>query len=345
MEIGDEVLQASTLTSIGTVYDVRGEYSESLIYYQRALEIRERLGNPSDIADALHNLAETNFALGILKQAQDLYLGALDHRREATDEIGAAYETFSLGRVHGATGRYGAARDAVNEALETFRRLDESHPWYPEVLAGSGEILALLGRFDEAAARFDEAETLAAEGGDDIVVAEIALGRGLLAELRGGGEAAIERYREAKTATAATGDPRLTARAEAGAARALVLAGRRTEGMTALGAVIDDARSRGFNDLEAMSLLSLTRAQLGPRGGRAAESAARDALRASEDLGALCLIAQSHWLLAEALEAGGNTDDAARNRSSAKTTLDEIRTEAGDEPILERADLGPIAGG
>jgi tetratricopeptide (TPR) repeat protein len=178
-----------------------------------------------------------------------------------------------------------------------------------------------------------------------VVLAVIALGRGLRAELMGDGDAAIELYRAAEVATEATGDPRFEVQAAAGSARALVLAGRRSEGMTSLGSVIDDARSRGFKDVEAASLVWMARAQLGPRGGRAAETAARNALRAAEDLEAHCLVAQSYWLLASALEAGGNTDEAARNRKAATRTLDEIHAETGDEPILERVDLGPIAGG
>ncbi|MGD8441412.1 MAG: tetratricopeptide repeat protein, partial [Holophagae bacterium] len=341
MEIGDEVLQASTLNTIGMIYDLRGEYSESLLYYERALEIREKLGNPDDIAHALHNLAETNVALGNFKRSQDLYLRALEQRRQAADEIGAAYETFSLGRVDAATGRYGAARDAVTEALETFRRLDETHPWYPEVLAGSAEILALLGRFDEAATRFDEAAALAAETRDAIVTAEVALGRGLRAELMGDGAAAGRLYAMAEQAAETTEDLRFVVRAEAGSARALLLAGRPSEATSALQEVIEVARSRGFKTVEAESMLAWARAQRVTEDSRA-EDAAREALRASEDLGARCLIAQSHWVLAQELESAGNADAAQRSRAAARAVLDEILTEAGDEPILERADLAPI---
>ena len=99
MELGDEASQRTTLTSIGVVYDQRGEYSESLVYYQRALEINERLGAPRPIADSLHNIAETYTYMGDYARAQDNYLAALEKRREATHEIGAAYESFSLGRV------------------------------------------------------------------------------------------------------------------------------------------------------------------------------------------------------------------------------------------------------
>ncbi len=344
MEIGDEVLQASTLTTIGTIYDLRGEYSESLLYYERALEIRDRLGNPVDVADALHNLAETQITLGNYDQAQDYALKALESRRQAADELGAALETFTLGRVYAATGRYGAARDAMREALETFERLDGGDEWYPEVLAGSAEVSVLLGRFDEAGRVFDRAETLATERGDSLVLAAIALGRGMRDELMGDGAAARRAYAEAETVAATTKDPRFVVRAEAGSARALVLTGRASEAAPALRAVIDDARSRGFKDVEAESLLALATA-LSSAGDATTQDAAREALRAAEDLGARCLVARSHWQLARVLASDGDTEGARRNRTAAKAALDEILAEAGDEPILERADLGPIADG
>ena len=146
-------------------------------------------------------------------------------------------------------------------------------------------------------------------------------------------------------AATATGDPRLVSRAESGVARALVQAGRRSEAMSALLAVIDDARSRGYKDIEAESQLWLARAQLGPRGGSAAETAARDALRSAEEIEARALVAQSHWVLAESLEAGGRSEEAARHRVAAADALAAMRAEAGDEPITRRADLAPIAGG
>jgi tetratricopeptide (TPR) repeat protein/predicted Ser/Thr protein kinase/TolB-like protein len=342
MEIGDEVLQGSTLTTIGTLYDLRGEYSESMLYYERALEIRERLGNPIDVADALHNLAETQLALGRFADAQDLLLRALDRRREAADELGAAYETFSLGRVYAATGRYGAARDAMNESVEAFERLEEQGPWYVEALAGQARVLTLLARFDKAVPILDRAETIAAELDDGMLMAEISLARALGAELRGDGETALERYRAATARAEAVGDPRLQARAEAGTARTLVLAGRTAEGVAALGSVLETAETRGFRDLEAVSTLWLARAGLDSSGGDVVATA-RDALRAAEDVGDLSLVVQSEWVLAEALAGRGSTDEAARHRTAAARALNEMLAEAGDEPLTGRADLGSIA--
>jgi hypothetical protein len=60
-------------------------------------------------------------------------------------------------------------------------------------------------------------------------------------------------------------------------------------------------------------------------------------------MGARTLLAQTHHLLAEVMSALGRSEDTARHRSKAAEYLEEIRTEAGSDAILSRADLAPIA--
>ena len=68
----------------------------------------------------------------------------------------------------------------------------------------------------------------------------------------------------------------------------------------------------------------------------------RSILRAAEDMGALALEAQSHYLLAESLRVQGKAAEADRSLASARSILQEIQAESGDGP-LTRTDLAPIA--
>ena len=52
----------------------------------------------SDIADTLHNLAETSVRLGQFNQAVEQYLRALDLRRKANDKRGGAIESAFVGK-------------------------------------------------------------------------------------------------------------------------------------------------------------------------------------------------------------------------------------------------------
>ena len=337
IDIGDEVNQAHTLTDIGVIYDQRGEYSESLVYYERALEILERLGNPSLTADALHNLAETNILMGDYTEAQDYYLKALEKRREATDEIGAAYESYSLGRVYGHQGRYAAALASMEEALDIYRRLEETGPWYVEALAGHGAALSLLARYAEAEPVLAEALDLARQLGDDLLIAQVLAAQAdrslYMSEFAG----ARELYGQSLAAAEGAEDPYLILGARAGVARSRLMAGEAGQLASELDRLVRDAQSRGARYLAARCTICQASAMLATGRAADAEPKLRMALREAENMGAAPLEAQSHFLLSEA-----GVDGADRHLTKAGEILSTIQTESGDGP-LTRSDLAPIA--
>jgi len=59
-DAGDATYQALCLNAIGNVYLARGESEDALTYFQQALQLREKLNVPGDIADTLGNLGVTN---------------------------------------------------------------------------------------------------------------------------------------------------------------------------------------------------------------------------------------------------------------------------------------------
>ena len=52
-DAGDETYQALCLSNIGTAYLQKGETEDGLTYLQQALQIREKLNVPGDIAETL----------------------------------------------------------------------------------------------------------------------------------------------------------------------------------------------------------------------------------------------------------------------------------------------------
>jgi tetratricopeptide (TPR) repeat protein len=337
IELGDEVGQSSTLTSIGSTYRQRGEYSESLIYYERALETRERLGNAVDIGDALHNLAETFTFMGRYDQAQDHYLRSLEKRRESADEFGSAVESFSLARVYSLQGRYAAALAGVEEALEIFRRLEETGSWYVEALAESGNALSLLGRFDDAGGVLDEALSAAEELGDDQLRALVLRYQGDRALFMSDLDSARRLYEASATAAGAARDPYLILAARAGTARSRLMAGEAAQLETTLDELVRSAQGRGARYLATRCTLCQSSALLATGRAGDAEPKLRSALREAENMGAAPLVAQSHFLLWQA-----GVDEADRHLAKAGEILEEIRTESGDGPF-SRSDLAPIA--
>jgi hypothetical protein len=66
------------------------------------------------------------------------------------------------------------------------------------------------------------------------------------------------------------------------------------------------------------------------------------ALAKSEKLGMRALLARSHYLLASALRATGDTTEASRHLGDARRILDEIKKEAKTDEVVKRSDLAPI---
>jgi tetratricopeptide (TPR) repeat protein len=343
MEIGAVWNQARSLNNIGAIFDSKGEYAESLIYYQRALEIREQLGDPGGIADSLHNLAETYTLLGRYEQAVDHSMRALAIRRDAADEWGAAIESFSLGRVYQHQARYGAGLASMQEALDTLRRLEETGPWYIEVLAGYGNALSLMGSFTEAEPVLEEAAGLAQELENARLIATTLDYQGDRLFYTGDFAGAKSLYEQARRAAEEEGDPYLILGTRADLARAELMAGQTQRAIPMIDATLREASSRGVGFLETRCTVCMGSALLTTGDLSGAEQRLRKAIGDAEDMGARDLLAQSHHLLAETLRASGNEADAARAATKAAEYLEEIRTEAGSDALLARADLAPVA--
>ena len=60
-----------------------GQYEDPLTYFERALAIREKKDNPSDLSQTLHNIGETHVRMGQFDHALEQYLRALELSRKA----------------------------------------------------------------------------------------------------------------------------------------------------------------------------------------------------------------------------------------------------------------------
>src|ERR1019366_120455 len=124
-DIGNESLQAICLNNIGTAYSEEGQNEDALIYFQQALQLREKSKVPQDIVEAVHNIGETSADMGQYEQAISYYMRALDLRRSMNDPRGAAIESYSLGTLFDYQGRFGAAVNSKQDAITSLRPLVE----------------------------------------------------------------------------------------------------------------------------------------------------------------------------------------------------------------------------
>jgi serine/threonine protein kinase/Tfp pilus assembly protein PilF len=342
VEIGNQSMQALVLNNIGNVYFTKADYQNAHTYYEQALQLREKLNVPGAIADTLHNLAEISTRMGQNDQAIEQFLRALDLRRTTGDKRWAAIESSSLGTLFGYQGRYGAALGAEEDALKTFRELQDRSVWLPAILGLYGNALAQVGRSDDAAKSLEEAMNVARELKNQAATAEIQGYQGDNAFYRGDYPGAATLYDEALKAASHASDLDLIQVAKFNVAKVAVRQGRFQSAASLFGKLSEDADRMGLKYVSVECSIYHADALLNLKSYDPARKELESALDKSEKLGFKALLAQSHYLLARDLELSGNAADAPEHYRQARKILDEIQKEAKTDSIVKRSDLKPI---
>jgi tetratricopeptide (TPR) repeat protein len=161
------VYEGTCLNNIAAAYFFKGQYQDSLTYFQQALQIREKAKVTLDIAQTLHNLGDSSTMVGQFDQALNYYLRALELWKTAGDRLDLAIESNSMGVVFQFQGRYGAALKAKDEAQKIVREIGERGYVLADILGNYGQILAVVGRDEEAQKVLEESLSAAREAKSD----------------------------------------------------------------------------------------------------------------------------------------------------------------------------------
>jgi serine/threonine protein kinase/lipopolysaccharide biosynthesis regulator YciM len=342
IDVGNQSNQGLVLSNIGNAYLFKADYQNARTYFELALQLREKLKVPSNIADTLHNLAETSSKMGQYDLAAEQYLRALDLRRSTGDKRGAAIESSSLGTLFSYQGRYGAALSAEEDALKTFRELQERGYWLAEILGYYGNALAQVGRNDDAQKSLDEAMNVARELKNQATRAEIQGYQGDNAFYRGDYQAAATLYDEALKAASHASGLDLILVSKFNVAKVAVRQGRFQSAASLLSKLSEDADSMGLKYVSVECSIYHAEALMNLKSYEPARKELESALSKSEKLGLRALLAQSHYLLARDLELAGTAADAPEHYKQARKILDEIQKDAKTDSIVKRSDLRPI---
>jgi tetratricopeptide (TPR) repeat protein len=94
------LLKSNVYNEAGNIYEKLGDYSNSLKYYQKALEIRESVGNQLEVALSLNNLGVVSINKGELDQSIKYFLASLEiyKKMKVKSSIARAYN--NLGYVY-----------------------------------------------------------------------------------------------------------------------------------------------------------------------------------------------------------------------------------------------------
>lgn len=338
-DVGNEALQAVCLNNIGSTYSEKGQYEDALTYFQQALQLREKSKAPQDIVDAVHNLGDTSANMGQYDQAISYYLRAIDLRRQLNDQRGAAIESESLGVIFDYQGRFGAAVKSEDEALKTFRALNEKSTWMAGIMDASAEALILAGRTDEARSDLDEAAKLSRELKNDSVMAEAFGVQGDVSFYNSDFKSAQASYEQALQAAKRSKEPDAVLLANARLAKALLGEKRSQEALALLKPLLQRADELGLKYTSVESSVGMAEAMIQRHDYAAAEQELKHALLRSDQLGMQPLSARAHCLLAMAESASGDQGDAHQDNRQALALLDSMKKDPGAEKILQRSDF------
>jgi eukaryotic-like serine/threonine-protein kinase len=341
-DLGNESMQAICLNNIGSVYSNKGQYEDALTYFQQALQLREKSKVPQDIVEAVHNLGYTSTQMGQYDQAISYYLRALDLRRSMNDPHGAAIESYSLGMLFLYQGRFGAAVKSEQEALKTFRDIQDKTSWMAQVLGGTAEALILAGRFDEAKDDLDEAFKLSRELKNDEMLAATLGFEGDGHFYRGDFKAAHAAYAEVLPVATRSKEPGAVLIAKANLAKVLVQEKRTQEAIASLRQLVEQADELGLKYNSVECSIFLGEAMMQGRDRTAARQELQRALLLADKLGMQPLSARAHYLLATIEQESGDAADAQDHYRQAVRLLDGMKKEPGAEKILERSDFKAI---
>jgi CHAT domain-containing protein/predicted negative regulator of RcsB-dependent stress response len=123
--VGDRSGEAAALNNIGHVYDALGEETKALEYYNHALQISRTVGNRSVEGTALNNIGHAYDALGEKTKALEYYNHALQIFRAVDNRAMQAITLSNIGVVHHALGEKTKALEHYNHALQIFRAIPD----------------------------------------------------------------------------------------------------------------------------------------------------------------------------------------------------------------------------
>ena len=145
-ELGDLTRQAALHNDLGALAYLRGGWSEALARYEKARQIRDRMGDPIMAAVADENIAEILIDQGQLEQAESLLQSALRVCRASGWRNETATATKLLGKVRSRSGRHDEALDLFEAARAGYADtgaqsgVNETEAWTAECHLLRGDV-------------------------------------------------------------------------------------------------------------------------------------------------------------------------------------------------------------
>ncbi len=124
---GLEKEASAALNTLGVAQKVQGNYSEALEYYQRALAIRQEIGDRSGVANTLNKIGNVYSRVGDFPKALDHYQQNLTINEEIGNQVGISNATNNIGLLYYAQDDYPTALEYLEKSLAMDQKIGKKY--------------------------------------------------------------------------------------------------------------------------------------------------------------------------------------------------------------------------
>jgi len=127
IEINNENRIGKAYNNLGIVYRATEDYTRAIECYEKSLDIYQKLNNISGISGIYINLGVLHEYLNLFAQARDFYNRSLEIELKLEDFDGIATSYLNLGGIHLKLKNYETAIDYCNKSIEVCELNDYTH--------------------------------------------------------------------------------------------------------------------------------------------------------------------------------------------------------------------------
>ena len=159
--------KADAYCHLGHVCHLKGNYDQSMMYYQQLLSVAVQMDDMALKAQAYGGMGQANRALGNLWPAQSCRDQQLKLCQDIGDEDGQLVALIHLGHVHRAAGKLSLALQHYNRALTLAQKMQDKGG-EAKAYSSLGSCHILLGNLREAISFYHQELVIVEETGDKV---------------------------------------------------------------------------------------------------------------------------------------------------------------------------------
>ncbi|TXG35176.1 adenylate/guanylate cyclase domain-containing protein [Seonamhaeicola maritimus] len=148
-QIGNPSGLGFALNNVGTIYDKLGEYPKALEYYKQSLQINEQMGLKYESAVTLSNIGTIYMEQGDFPKALDYNLKSLEYNKQIGYKNETAVALSNIGEIYMNQGDYTKAMDYYLQSLEINKQIGQQ-PGIASSLTSIGVIYQKQGEYAKA---------------------------------------------------------------------------------------------------------------------------------------------------------------------------------------------------